>query len=167
MRATTKFLSGMYAVTGVLHFAVPRVYDDIIPVPLGRWDRELTYLSGVAELACAGRPSVLVPLPHAIDDHQSRNAEYLAKEGAAVLLPQHATDAAKLAAQLTEGNAKYALSVSETPFDTKKTERRIDVNLSNQSVTLYENGQVYRNWAMSSALASGAKRIRPNVPAVD
>ena len=53
MRATTKFLSGMYAVTGVLHFAVPRVYDDIIPVPLGRWDRELTYLSGVAELACA------------------------------------------------------------------------------------------------------------------
>lgn len=53
MRATTKFLSGMYAVTGVLHLAVPRVYDDIIPVPLGRWDRELTYLSGVAELACA------------------------------------------------------------------------------------------------------------------
>lgn len=53
MRATTKFLSGMYAVTGVLHFAVPRVYDDIIPVPLGRRDRELTYLSGVAELACA------------------------------------------------------------------------------------------------------------------
>ncbi len=56
----------------------------------------------VSELAAAGLPSMLVPLPHAIDDHQSRNAEYLAKEGAAVLLPQHATDAAKLAAQLTE-----------------------------------------------------------------
>ncbi|ERI54141.1 hypothetical protein N878_12790, partial [Pseudomonas sp. EGD-AK9] len=56
----------------------------------------------VSELAAAGLPSFLVPLPHAIDDHQSRNAEYLAKEGAAVLLPQHATDAAKLAAQLTE-----------------------------------------------------------------
>lgn len=56
----------------------------------------------VSELAAAGLPSFLVPLPHAIDDHQSRNAEYLAKEGAAVLLPQHATDAAMLAAQLTE-----------------------------------------------------------------
>lgn len=56
----------------------------------------------VSELAAAGLPSFLVPLPHAIDDHQSRNAEYLAKEGAAVLLAQHATDAARLAAQLTE-----------------------------------------------------------------
>lgn len=56
----------------------------------------------VSELAAAGLPSFLVPLPHAIDDHQTRNADYLAKEGAAFLLPQHATDADKLAAQLTE-----------------------------------------------------------------
>lgn len=56
----------------------------------------------VSELAAAGLPSFLVPLPHAIDDHQSRNADYLAKEGAAVLLPQHSTDAATLATQLTE-----------------------------------------------------------------
>ncbi len=56
----------------------------------------------VSELAAAGLPAFLVPLPHAIDDHQTRNAEYLAKAGAAVLLPQHATDAAGLAAQLTE-----------------------------------------------------------------
>lgn len=56
----------------------------------------------VSELAAAGLPSLLVPLPHAIDDHQTRNAEYLAKAGAAVLLPQHATDATALAAQLTE-----------------------------------------------------------------
>lgn len=56
----------------------------------------------VSELAAAGLPSFLVPLPHAIDDHQTRNADYLAKEGAAVLLPQRMTDAATLAAQLTE-----------------------------------------------------------------
>lgn len=56
----------------------------------------------ISELAAAGLPSFLVPLPHAIDDHQTRNAEYLAKEGAALLLPQHATDADTLAAQLTE-----------------------------------------------------------------
>jgi UDP-N-acetylglucosamine--N-acetylmuramyl-(pentapeptide) pyrophosphoryl-undecaprenol N-acetylglucosamine transferase len=56
----------------------------------------------VSELAAAGLPSFLVPLPHAIDDHQTYNAGYLARDGAAVLLPQGSTDAAKLAAQLTE-----------------------------------------------------------------
>jgi len=56
----------------------------------------------VSELAAAGLPSFLIPLPHAIDDHQTRNAQYLANEGAAVLLPQAKTDAALLAAQLTE-----------------------------------------------------------------
>lgn len=56
----------------------------------------------VSELAAAGLASFLVPLPHAIDDHQTRNAEFLAQQGAAVLLPQHATDADRLAAQLTE-----------------------------------------------------------------
>ncbi|MES2820623.1 MAG: undecaprenyldiphospho-muramoylpentapeptide beta-N-acetylglucosaminyltransferase [Pseudomonadota bacterium] len=56
----------------------------------------------VSELAAAGLPSLLLPLPHAIDDHQTRNAAYLADAGAAVLLAQRSTDAAALAAQLTE-----------------------------------------------------------------
>ncbi|MFC3607171.1 undecaprenyldiphospho-muramoylpentapeptide beta-N-acetylglucosaminyltransferase [Stutzerimonas tarimensis] len=56
----------------------------------------------VSELAAAGLPAFLVPLPHAIDDHQTRNAEYLADAGAAVVLPQATTDAAALAARLTE-----------------------------------------------------------------
>ncbi|WP_439101836.1 undecaprenyldiphospho-muramoylpentapeptide beta-N-acetylglucosaminyltransferase [Congregibacter sp.] len=42
----------------------------------------------VAELAVTARPSILVPLPYAIDDHQSANARFLADAGAAVLLPQ-------------------------------------------------------------------------------
>ncbi|MFC3126377.1 undecaprenyldiphospho-muramoylpentapeptide beta-N-acetylglucosaminyltransferase [Pseudoroseomonas globiformis] len=44
--------------------------------------------STIAELACAGRPAVLVPLPHAIDDHQTANARALAGAGAAKLMPQ-------------------------------------------------------------------------------
>ena len=56
----------------------------------------------VSELAAAGLPSLLVPLPHAIDDHQSRNAEFLAREGAAFVMPQATTGAAELAARLTE-----------------------------------------------------------------
>src|SRR5262249_38146746 len=42
----------------------------------------------VAELAAAGVASVLVPLPHAVDDHQTTNARFLSDAGAAVLLPQ-------------------------------------------------------------------------------
>ena len=42
----------------------------------------------VAELAAAGVASVLVPLPHAVDDHQTGNARFLSEADAAVLLPQ-------------------------------------------------------------------------------
>jgi UDP-N-acetylglucosamine--N-acetylmuramyl-(pentapeptide) pyrophosphoryl-undecaprenol N-acetylglucosamine transferase len=56
--------------------------------------------STVAELACAGRPSILVPLPHAIDDHQTANARSLASVGAAWLMPQPAFTADALARHL-------------------------------------------------------------------
>jgi len=43
----------------------------------------------VAELAAAGVASVLVPFAHAVDDHQTRNAEYLSSAGAAIILSQN------------------------------------------------------------------------------
>ena len=42
----------------------------------------------VTELAVAGIGSILVPFPHAVDDHQTRNARYLSDRGAALLMPQ-------------------------------------------------------------------------------
>ena len=42
----------------------------------------------IAELSAAGMASVLVPFPHAVDDHQTANARFLAERGAARLLPQ-------------------------------------------------------------------------------
>ena len=42
----------------------------------------------VAELAAAGVPSILVPFPAAVDDHQTGNARFLSSAGAAILLPQ-------------------------------------------------------------------------------
>lgn len=42
----------------------------------------------VAELAAAGVASLLVPFPHAVDDHQTSNARFLSNAGAAILLPQ-------------------------------------------------------------------------------
>jgi UDP-N-acetylglucosamine--N-acetylmuramyl-(pentapeptide) pyrophosphoryl-undecaprenol N-acetylglucosamine transferase len=55
----------------------------------------------VAELAAAGVASILVPYPHATDDHQTGNARYLADAGAALLMPQASLSDAWLAATLT------------------------------------------------------------------
>ncbi len=44
--------------------------------------------TSLAELAVAGRPAVLIPFPHATDDHQTGNARSLVELGAAELLPQ-------------------------------------------------------------------------------
>lgn len=43
----------------------------------------------VAELAAAGVASILVPFPHAVDDHQTGNAKFLVDAGGAILLPQN------------------------------------------------------------------------------
>jgi UDP-N-acetylglucosamine--N-acetylmuramyl-(pentapeptide) pyrophosphoryl-undecaprenol N-acetylglucosamine transferase len=58
--------------------------------------------STVAELAVAGRPAILVPLPGAIDDHQSANARALAAAGGAWIMPQPEFTAAALALKLTD-----------------------------------------------------------------
>jgi UDP-N-acetylglucosamine--N-acetylmuramyl-(pentapeptide) pyrophosphoryl-undecaprenol N-acetylglucosamine transferase len=51
----------------------------------------------VSELAAVGLASVLVPYPHAVDDHQTHNARFLVDAGAARLLPQDEMDADRLA----------------------------------------------------------------------
>jgi UDP-N-acetylglucosamine--N-acetylmuramyl-(pentapeptide) pyrophosphoryl-undecaprenol N-acetylglucosamine transferase len=54
----------------------------------------------IAELAAAGVGAILVPFPHAVDDHQTQNAAWLVRAGAAELVPQDALDADGLAARL-------------------------------------------------------------------
>lgn len=56
----------------------------------------------IAELAAAGCAAILVPYPHAVDDHQTANARYLADRDAAILLPQAELSAARLAEILGE-----------------------------------------------------------------
>jgi UDP-N-acetylglucosamine--N-acetylmuramyl-(pentapeptide) pyrophosphoryl-undecaprenol N-acetylglucosamine transferase len=56
----------------------------------------------VTELMAVGVASILIPLPHAIDDHQTQNALQLADVGAAILLPQSDLTADKLIKVLLE-----------------------------------------------------------------
>lgn len=54
----------------------------------------------IAELAAAGVPAVLVPFPHAVDDHQTHNARFLSDAGAAILIAQADLTPERLAAEL-------------------------------------------------------------------
>lgn len=66
----------------------------------------------VAELAAAGVGSVLVPFPAAVDDHQTKNAEFLEQNGAAQIMPQSATDPARLASWLQDITRPALLSMA-------------------------------------------------------
>jgi UDP-N-acetylglucosamine--N-acetylmuramyl-(pentapeptide) pyrophosphoryl-undecaprenol N-acetylglucosamine transferase len=54
----------------------------------------------VSELAAAGLGSILIPYPHAVDDHQTRNAGFLVNAGAACLIPEKDLTPKRLADQL-------------------------------------------------------------------
>jgi UDP-N-acetylglucosamine--N-acetylmuramyl-(pentapeptide) pyrophosphoryl-undecaprenol N-acetylglucosamine transferase len=51
----------------------------------------------VAELSAGGMASILVPFPHAVDDHQTANAKFLSEHSAAVLIQQRDLSPEKLA----------------------------------------------------------------------
>ena len=64
--------------------------------------------STIAELAAAGRPAILVPLPIAADDHQSANGRALVAAGAAIMIPQQSFSSERLAQELETLMAKPA-----------------------------------------------------------
>tara|TARA_R110001583_G_scaffold67490_7_gene192913 strand:- start:21885 stop:22973 length:1089 start_codon:yes stop_codon:yes gene_type:complete len=59
----------------------------------------------VSEIAVVGLPAIFVPLPHAVDDHQTKNAQDLVHKGAALLIPQKQLNTKKL--------SDYLLSFSQ------------------------------------------------------
>lgn len=58
--------------------------------------------SSLAELCAVGRAAILIPYPFAADDHQRKNAESLAKKGAAIAVPQPEATEARIAVELAQ-----------------------------------------------------------------
>lgn len=89
-----------YAAAGVTAEVEPFLYDmgrrlagaDLVVCRAGA--------TTLAELMASGKPSVLIPLPTATDDHQRKNAEALASAGAAEVLAQAAATGAALAERI-------------------------------------------------------------------
>ncbi len=67
----------------------------------------------VSEITAAGIPAIFIPLPHAIDDHQTANARYLFDDGGAVLLAQSQFDESSLmmAIEHVKGSMKPMIKV--------------------------------------------------------
>lgn len=69
----------------------------------------------LSEICSVGLAAILVPYPHAVDDHQTANARRVVEAAAAVLLPQPQLNAAALAALLAEfaGDRRRLLDMAE------------------------------------------------------
>lgn len=67
----------------------------------------------VSELAAVGVASLLVPFPHAVDDHQTANARFLSEHAAAVLMQQADLDAPRLAAWLAAQSRENLAHMAE------------------------------------------------------
>lgn len=71
----------------------------------------------VSELAVAGVASLLIPYPYAVDDHQTKNAQWLVDAQAATVLPQSQLTAASLAHALqTLGHRQTLLEMAEAAY---------------------------------------------------
>jgi UDP-N-acetylglucosamine--N-acetylmuramyl-(pentapeptide) pyrophosphoryl-undecaprenol N-acetylglucosamine transferase len=91
--------------------------------------------STVAELTCLGRPSILVPYPHAIDDHQTANARAVDEAGGAWLMPQTDFTAESLASRLDQlfaqpGTLARAASCARTAGSPDAASRLADLVVS-------------------------------------
>ena len=100
--------------------------------------------STVAELAVIGRPSILVPLPGAIDQDQAANAKVLGDIGAAIVLPQVAFTPERLAAELRKAfespeNLTKAAQAAHSARITDAAERLAQAVL--ELASSHENGK--------------------------
>jgi len=77
-----------YRRAGVESQVMPFIYD--MPAALRQADLVVARAGAmtVAELTACGKPAILIPLPSAIYDHQTRNAKVMEAAGAAVVLTQ-------------------------------------------------------------------------------
>jgi UDP-N-acetylglucosamine--N-acetylmuramyl-(pentapeptide) pyrophosphoryl-undecaprenol N-acetylglucosamine transferase len=94
-RAASAYPQGLYEVQAFLDDMPARLADaDLVVCRAGA--------STLSELTAAGRPAILIPYPHAADDHQRHNAESMVKRDAARVVTDAELDDGRLAGVLTE-----------------------------------------------------------------
>jgi UDP-N-acetylglucosamine--N-acetylmuramyl-(pentapeptide) pyrophosphoryl-undecaprenol N-acetylglucosamine transferase len=83
--------------------------------------------STVSELAAVGVAALLVPFPHAVDDHQTANAQFLTRQDAGWLIPQRELTPQKLADFLMQTNRAQLQQAASKAYGLRKTAAAADV----------------------------------------
>ena len=83
--------------------------------------------STVSEIAAVGAAALFVPFPHAVDDHQTVNAEFLVSQQAGWLMPQHSLTAAALANFLQTTDREQLKQAAINAYALRKTGAAHDV----------------------------------------
>ena len=83
--------------------------------------------STVSEIAAVGAAAVFVPFPHAVDDHQTVNAQFLVSQQAAWLMPQQTLTPQVLADFLQHTRREQLLQAAQNAYALRKTSAALDV----------------------------------------
>jgi UDP-N-acetylglucosamine--N-acetylmuramyl-(pentapeptide) pyrophosphoryl-undecaprenol N-acetylglucosamine transferase len=140
-----------YADLGV-HVELRHFFDNV-PELLGSAHLLITRsgASTVAEAAMAGRPAILVPYPHAADDHQTENAKVFAAAGGGWTMPQPTFTAEAVAARIQQfaqdPNILNRAAAAAAAFSIPDAAAR----LAHVVTTLIRNGNGARNGAHAAA----------------
>lgn len=76
--------------------------------------------STVTEIAAIGAAAIFVPFPHAVDDHQTVNAQYLVQHQAALLLPQNQLTPEKLSELIQNMQRNDLLIMAENAYQQRQ-----------------------------------------------
>ncbi len=87
----------------------------------------------VSEVSAAGVPAIFIPLPHAIDDHQTANAKYLTDTGAGILLAQSDLTSDTLLTAIKKVKASL-----RTMSDLTKNKAKLDATKNVASICMEE-----------------------------
>ena len=91
--------------------------------------------STVSEIAAVGAAALFVPFPHAVDDHQTANAQFLVNQQAAWLMPQSSLTANALAEFIQSINRAQLLQAADKAYGLRKTNAALDVVQACEEVT--------------------------------
>jgi UDP-N-acetylglucosamine--N-acetylmuramyl-(pentapeptide) pyrophosphoryl-undecaprenol N-acetylglucosamine transferase len=95
-------IQSFYENSNVRHKAAAFFYD--MPAIQDRADLVISRAGAgtVSELCIKGKPAILVPYPHAADDHQTANAKFLADQGAAIMIADKSLTGQTLSAAIED-----------------------------------------------------------------
>ena len=126
----------------------------------------------LAELCAVGRPSILIPFPHASDDHQTKNARALASQGAAFCIAESELSVASLSAAVEQvlgsPSVRRAMATKARAHGRPDAARAIVDDLlswTSGGGQPTRGGQTQEPSAESTSSLRGARPYVPNVPA--